>query len=90
MVPLLPVNLCFPKNALQNLPQQEVGNRAGKETMVLMNLVTAQSSRAHHELYKYFWRLYKTTDLRGNTDFFGAQRESSTALISVQFQRSNF
>lgn len=54
-----------------------------------MNLVIAQSSRAHYELYKYFWRLYKTTGLRGNMDFFGAQRESSTALISVQFQRSN-
>lgn len=57
--------------------------------MVFLNLVTAQSSRAHHGLYKYFWRLYKTTDLRRNTDFFGAQRESSTALMSVQFQRSN-
>lgn len=63
-------------------------DRVGKQTVVFMNLVTAQSSRAHHELYKYFWRLYKTTDLRGNMDFFGAQRES-TALISVQFQRSN-
>lgn len=65
-----------------------MGDRVGKQTVVFMNLVTAQSSRAHHELYKYFWRLYKTTDLRGNMDFFGAQRES-TALISVQFQRSN-
>lgn len=54
-----------------------------------MNLVTAQSSRAHHELYEYFWRLYKTTALKGNMDFFEAQRESSTALFSVQFQRSN-
>lgn len=89
MVPLLPVNFCFPKSSLPNLPEQELGDRAGENTMVFMNLVTAQSSRAHHELHKYFWRLYKTTDLRGNMDFFRAQRESSTVLISVQFQRSN-
>ena len=55
-----------------------------------MLLVAVQSSTAlYHELYERFWRLYETTALTRNMDCFGAQRESSTALISAQFQRHN-
>lgn len=58
-----------------------MGGGAGETTVVVMLLVSVQSSTAHRELPECFWRLYKTTVLMGSVDCFTAPRESTISPI---------